>query len=96
VIVEMDDKMVVDDVQRPKPNWLKYGFIINKCRSLLSVCKDYIVCLCYVTKNGTAHALAQVSLFHTSRSILMLLLHILFLLLLLMKFLKFATIKEKP
>jgi hypothetical protein len=33
VFIEMDCKIVVEDVKRNKPNRLEYGSIINKCRT---------------------------------------------------------------
>jgi hypothetical protein len=69
VFLEMDCKMVVDDVNNMKANHSQYGSIIQDCRTLLRNYNDFIVVFTRRQVSGNAHTLAKTALSHASRNI---------------------------
>jgi hypothetical protein len=61
--------MIMKDVKHNKSNRLEYSSIINKCRTLLSNFKDYVVIFAWRQANESAHALAEAVLSHASHNI---------------------------
>jgi hypothetical protein len=69
VFLEMDCKMVVDDVNNMKANDSEYDSIIQDCKTLVSNYNDFIVVFIRRQASGNAHTLAKTALSHVSRNI---------------------------